>query len=153
MYMTAFGGLFPEQAMHETRVLTVLGHPVLPDDEYGLIEFYCTDKTCDCQMVMLHVVGSKNLTRNLASICYVFDPTEKMMTEPMLDIAAPASQYADILLEMVKPLPADPLYVERIKSHYRQVKKGKLRSLLLKRPTAGNLTKPKSKPGSSRKKR
>jgi hypothetical protein len=33
---------FPEIAWKETRSFTLLGDPILPDDEYGLIELYCT---------------------------------------------------------------------------------------------------------------
>ena len=35
-----FDRLFPQQAMAEVRVIAVLRHPTLPDDEYGLLEFY-----------------------------------------------------------------------------------------------------------------
>ncbi len=147
MYMTPYLSLFREQAAHETRVLTTISHPLLPDDEYGLLEYYCTDPECDCQMVMLQVHPASDPNRNLASICYVFDPTEDMITEPILDLTTPASPYAHVLLELVKPILADPDYAARIQAHYRQVKNATSRPRRLRstKPlTAGLPTKPRS---------
>jgi hypothetical protein len=57
--MVPFVRFFPQQGTAETRVLTTRGHPVLPDDEYALLESSCVDPGCDCRRVMLNVIGRR----------------------------------------------------------------------------------------------
>jgi hypothetical protein len=57
--MVPFVRFFPQQGTAETRVLTSRGHPVLPDDEYALLESFCTDPGCDCRRVMLNVISRR----------------------------------------------------------------------------------------------
>jgi hypothetical protein len=123
MYLTLFVRLFPGQAMAETRTITTRGHDVLPDDEYALVESYCTDPTCDCRRVMLYVVGRRQMRRGyLASISFGFD-RDAEMAGPYLDPLNPQSEYALVFLDMVtRMLDADTAYVARLESHYRQVK-------------------------------
>jgi hypothetical protein len=136
MYMTSFPTLFPNQA-NETRYLIITGHPSLPDDHYALMEYYCTDPTCDCQMVMLQVRRNKDHLQNLASICYVFDPTDDRFG-PMLDIGPLPSPYTEILFELVKPILEDKVYIDRLISHYIQVKKNKTKVKHLRLPNPRN---------------
>ena len=85
MYLIPFVQLFPEQAMAETRTITTQGHPVLPDDEYALVESYCTDPACDCRRVMLNVLPRRQGKRGfLAAISFGFDRDEEM-AGPFLD--------------------------------------------------------------------
>ena len=49
--MVPFVRFFAEQGTAETRVLTIRGHPVLPDDEYALLESFCDDPRCTCRRV------------------------------------------------------------------------------------------------------
>lgn len=123
MYLIPFVQLFPEQAMAETRTITTRGHPELPDDEYALVESYCTDPTCDCRRVMLNILPHRQAGRGcLAAISFGFDRHDEM-AGPFLDPLNPQSQYAEVFLDIVtQMLETDPAYVARLESHYRQVK-------------------------------
>jgi hypothetical protein len=55
MYYGPFLERFPEVAAQETRVITAQGHALLPDGEYGLVEFFCTEPGCDCRRVMFSI--------------------------------------------------------------------------------------------------
>lgn len=118
--LVPFVRFFPQQAMNETRVLMVQGYPGLPDDEYGLLEFYCPDPGCNCRRVMINVAGRAQ-EAFLASISYSFDRNQQW-AGPFLDPLNPQSQYADTLLRMVVQVLDDPAYVTRLEAHYYQVK-------------------------------
>jgi hypothetical protein len=120
MYLVPFVQFFPEKAVAETRTITTRGHPRLPDDEYALVEAYCPDPTCDCRRVMLNVLGRRQ--GHLASISFGFDRDQEM-AGPFLDPLNPQSRYSDVLLDLVTQVLADPAYVARLESHYRQVKR------------------------------
>jgi hypothetical protein len=115
-----FVSLFPQQAMAETRVFIVRGDPLLPDDEYGLIEAYCDDPRCNCRRVMLNVAGRAQQAV-LASISYAFDRDDEF-AGPFLDPLNPQSGYAEALLELVELILEDPAYLARLEAHYFQVK-------------------------------
>ena len=123
MYLIPFMTLFPEQGEAETRTITTLDHPKLPDDEYALVEAYCPDLACDCRRVMLNVFGRRQSARNyLASISFGFDRDEEL-AGPYLDRLNPRSEYADVFLDIVaRILDTDSRYVARLESHYHQVK-------------------------------
>jgi hypothetical protein len=119
--MIPFVKLFPEKAMAETRTITTVGHDVLPDDEYALVEVYCPDPACDCRRVMLYVFARRQ-EEHMASISFGFDRDDEM-AGPFLDPLNPQSQYAEVFLEMVaRMLETDHAYVARLEAHYRQVK-------------------------------
>jgi hypothetical protein len=46
----------PELVSTESLSIAVRDHPDLPDDSFGLVEFYCTERKCDCRRVLLMVV-------------------------------------------------------------------------------------------------
>jgi hypothetical protein len=122
MYLVPFYQLFPEQAWAETRSITIQGHPSLPDDEYGLIEAYCTDLKCNCRRVMLNVIGRQQGSEYLAAISFGFDRRKKD-AGPFLDPLNRQSKYAPALLALVATeVLADPAYVARLEAHYRQSK-------------------------------
>ena len=118
--LVPFVRLFPQQAMQETRVLTTQGYPGLPDDEYGLLEFYCADSECNCRRVMINVAG-RTQDAILASISYSFDRNQEW-AGPFLDPLNAQSEYAGILLRLVVQVLADPAYVARLEAHYDRVK-------------------------------
>jgi hypothetical protein len=123
MNLIPFVQLFPEQAMAETRTITIRGHPLVPDDEYALVEAYCVDPHCDCQRVMLNVLARWEAYEGyLAAISFGFDQ-EDDLSGPFLDPLNPQSQYAEVFLDMVTTiLKNDPAYVARLKAHYHRVK-------------------------------
>ncbi len=129
MGLIPFVLLFREQGEAETRTITTQDHPVFPDDEYALVEFYCSDPTCDCRRVMLNVLPRRQAARGfLASISFAFDPDDEFITRmgvtnPFLDPLNPQSEYAEFFLRFVQQmLEDDPAYVARLESHYHQVK-------------------------------
>lgn len=72
-YVVPFHDYFPDLAEAECRVAIALNRRDLPDDEYGLLESYCDDPTCDCRRVMLNVVSRKQ-SKILATVSFGFDP-------------------------------------------------------------------------------
>ncbi len=118
--LVPFVRFFPHQAVNETRVLTTWGHPGLPDDEYGLLEFYCPDPACNCRRVLINVAGRAQ-GAFLASISYSFDRNQAL-AGPFLDPLNPQSKYANTLLQLVVQVLADPAYAARLEAHYYQVK-------------------------------
>ncbi len=122
MDLVPFVTLFPEQAIAETRSVTARRHPRLPDDSYAMVESYCPDPKCDCRRVMIGVLPQSNPRSGfLASISFGFD-RDAEMAGPFLDPLNPQSRYAEALLALFQQLIADPAYVARLESHYRQVK-------------------------------
>ena len=119
--MVPFVRFFPQQGTAETRVLTIRGHPVLPDDEYALLESFCDDAGCDCRRVMLNVIGRRQ-SDMLSSISYGFDRGQEL-AGPFLDPLNPQSKHAGTLLKLVAQVLADPTYAARLESHYYQVKR------------------------------
>jgi hypothetical protein len=115
----------PELAERETRTITVVvTQSDLPEGEYGLVESYCPDPTCNCRRVMLNIVCRELPERGLlATISYGFDRDEEM-AGPFLDPLNPQSEYSDELLEMVTiSALSDAAYVERLEGHYHLVKR------------------------------
>ena len=119
MFLIPFVTLFPEQAKTETRTLMTRNHPDLPDDNYGLIELYCSDPTCNCRRVMLNIHGERQ--GHLATISYAFDRDDEM-AGPFLDPLNPQSRFATTLLSLVRQVLEDSAYVARLEAHYYQVK-------------------------------
>jgi hypothetical protein len=136
--LVPFFRLFPAQAVAETRVITTHGHSDLPDDEYGILEAYCDDSTCDCRRVMLNVVARRQNTV-LASISYGFD-REDELAGPFLDPLNRQSRYADSLLALVSQVLVDPAYVARLRAHYDKVKGATRDPRLSRTPTAQRRT-------------
>jgi hypothetical protein len=123
MSLIPFVTLFPKKGVDETRTITTRGHPLLPDDEYALVEFYCPDPTCDCRRAMLNVVPRRGVKRSfLASISFGFDRDDEM-AGLFLDPLNPQSEYAEVFLDIVlRDILSDPDYVARLEAHYDQVK-------------------------------
>jgi len=124
---------FPELAEEETRTLIIFNDPVLPSDEYGLIEMYCDEPGCDCRRVMFNV-ASWRTGKTLAVIAYGweskafyrkwyrYDEPENIIKElqgPVLNSMSPQSKLAPALLEKVTRFALqDQKYVNRLKRHY-----------------------------------
>lgn len=121
MYLIPFDLLFPEIAHKETRSLTLNGLPGIPNSDYGLLESYCPDPTCDCQRVMLNIV-SRREQKQVATISYGFDRSAED-AGPFLDPFNPQSPYAEALSNVIaEHLETDRTYVLRLKAHYALVK-------------------------------
>jgi hypothetical protein len=127
---------YKELAEKETRCITITRSDFgVPRGEYGLIEYYCTDNTCDCRKVMLHVTHSKPPHQVLATIGYGWESAEfytkwmhgdkeigKQITGAYLETWGTQSQYAQNFLELVEEIALTDEYIDRIKRHYRLFK-------------------------------
>lgn len=121
MALRLYRDFFPEKAERETRSLSLCGHADRLDDDYGLVEYYCTATGCDCRRVLLMVV-SRRRQEVVAWIAFGFDPkTEGAGAE--LDPLNPQSDIAPYILQQVcEHVLSDPEYVARIERHYAEVK-------------------------------
>jgi hypothetical protein len=119
-HVVPFFKYFPEVARAECRAATVRGRDDLPDDEYGLLEFYCDDPSCDCRRVMLNV-ASRQQNRIVASVSFGFD-IDDPMRGPFLDPLNRQSEHAAGLLGLVTAMLGDDQYVDQLERHYRLVK-------------------------------
>lgn len=130
-----FHSRFPELAERETRSITVLGDSVrgLPTGEYGFLEMYCDERSCDCRRVFFSVL-SRAKGEPIAVIAYGWERPEfyarwlgdddplaiKQLCGPVLNFGSPQSDLAPAILELVRnTLLRDTAYVERLKTHYR----------------------------------
>jgi hypothetical protein len=131
-----FAGRFIELGLKETRTLTVIDHAGLPAGEkYGLMELYCSDQNCDCRRVMFDVV-SKRQNQSMAVIAYGWESASyyarwygendpvviRSLQGPELNFGSQQSEFAPLLLELVKEVIKDPFYVARLKKHYQMFK-------------------------------
>ncbi len=136
MYYEPFYKRFPEIAKEETRRLLVFDDPDLPDDEYALLESYCSEPHCDCRRVFFNVF-SKRRKQIVAVIAYGWeskryyqkwlgDNNPDILSElkgPALNTASSQSELSSALLEKVKLVLKDKNYVKRLKRHYALFKK------------------------------
>ncbi len=92
----------------------------VPKGDYGLIEYYCTDKGCDCRCVAITVVNSKFQTK--AAIVMGFD-LDAPFPGPFLDDSNPQSPFAEQLLELfTESINDNTAFLELIYRHYREVR-------------------------------
>ena len=128
--MITFNTFFPELAIDEMRVLHINGMGVVPDDEYGLVEFYCDEIDCDCRRVIINVVSHKS-GKFLASISYGWESLQfyekwtgnrkdaEEAIGPYLDPLNEQSDYAPLFLRLfIEHVLPDTNYIERLKRHY-----------------------------------
>lgn len=123
---------FPEIAWKETRSFRTFRNPDLPDDEYGLVEAYCNEPSCDCRRVLFNVLSRKR-EELVAVIAYGWESTDyyvdwlghddplviQELKGPALNTASRQSELAPALLRAVEQVLQDSEYVERLKRHYR----------------------------------
>ena len=134
MVMLAFFERFGDLAFDETRVVTVLSGNPVPADEYGFIEYYCTDVDCDCRRVIIKVFGQGSGDKVWATISYGWeDPgfyrkwspgtdNAAEWTGPTLDPLNPQSEHARVFLTFFEPMVKDTFYVDRLQRHYKMFK-------------------------------
>jgi hypothetical protein len=152
MGMLTFNTFFPELAIEEMRVLHIKGMGIVPDGEYGLLEFYCDELDCDCRRVIINIVSQKS-GKFLASISYGWESIEfyenwtgnrkdaREAMGPYLDPLNEQSDYAPVFFRLfIKHVLPDSTYVERLKRHYNLFK-----SALAKKQSLLKLVKQKRK--------
>jgi hypothetical protein len=128
---------FQKLASTETRSLTIFNtnNFNLPADKYTLLELYCNDENCDCRRVMFDVIAEKR-NELMAVVAYGWESLDyyykwfggtnrslaslavKEMHGISLNSASHQSELAPAILELVKWVLMDQIYVDRIKHHY-----------------------------------
>ena len=122
---------FDKLASMETRAFLIPeGHKRLPPGEYGFIELYCDKPNCDCRRVIFHITRSDNPGRILATVNFGWETAEfyqewlgspdgvEEMVGTSLEPFVPQSDHSKALLDLCKHALLDPVYLERIKTHY-----------------------------------
>jgi hypothetical protein len=130
MGLTGLFHLLPEVAAAETRSVKLAGTAddagpgVPPGDDYGFIEYYCTDRKCDCQRVLITVLA-RSTGRTVATISHSFDPPPPggpVDGQTFLDPLGTQSKFAAGMLELFRDVVLDSPYAARLRRHYRMVK-------------------------------
>ena len=137
-HMAPFVSRFPELAAHETRTITLLeAHAGLPAGEYGFLELYCNEPTCDCRRVLLQVCRANQPDKVLATIHYGWESEDfyarwlhgdregaREMASASLDPLNPQSRFSAVLLEVFRGvILQDRAYIARLRRHYRMFKR------------------------------
>ena len=132
-HMAPFFSRFPEQAARETRTLILLKSSAgVPAGEYGFLEFYCNEPSCDCRRVLLQVCSADQPAKVLATINYGWESEDFYtqwlhgdresageITNASLDPLNPQSKFSAALLELFRHvLLKDGAYIERLRRHY-----------------------------------
>ncbi len=124
--MISFFEWFPEQAEIETLTIAVDADAAerygIPAAQLFFSERICPNADCDCQEVLLHVVGDC-FTGPLAAVFVRFSPAGQ---SPKVEMSAesPQSQYAAKVVRLLSDrLRRDPALVQQLRRHYAQVKK------------------------------
>ncbi len=133
--MIPFYTKYPDLAVNETRTITVRGRDDLPDGEYGFVELYCNQVSCDCRRVIIRVMTPTTGPKIWATISFGWESVDfyaRWMGSkesamdckgPSLDPINPQTKYSLVLLSLFEQLLTDEKYVERLKKHYELFKR------------------------------
>jgi hypothetical protein len=131
MGMLAFHTRFGDLAFKETRSVTVPAGNPMPADEYGFLELYCTDETCDCRRVIVKVLGQHSAGKVWATISYGWESaafyrrwspgwdSAPEWHRPTLDPLNPQTEFSGYFLKLFEQMIKDKAYVKRLKRHYK----------------------------------
>ncbi len=143
-HMAPFFSRFPELAARETRTVKLL-EPFagLPAGEYGFLELYCNEPTCDCRRVLFQVCRADRPNKVLATINYGWESEDfyaqwlhgdresaRELASADLDPLNPQSKLSPALLELFRQiLLQDRAYIDRLRRHYHMFKRAQGRSV------------------------
>ncbi len=132
----------PELAVRETRTVTVPPGGVVPPGQYGFLENYCVNPSCDCRRVLIRVCPAESPDVTLATINYGWETEEfyrkwfgifpdeegeamaRDVTGAGLDLINPQSPFADYFLDLFREMVrSDADYVQRFSRHYEAFRK------------------------------
>lgn len=135
--MQPFYSAFPELAQRETRVAIV---PVTqgntPAGRYAFMEFFCSDRGCDCRRALIEVVEESNHNTILATINFGWESANfyaqrlggdqesaAEIRAASLDPLNAQSDLAESLLALFRQIVrSDQAYVDRLARHYQMFK-------------------------------
>ena len=129
--MTPFYARFRDLAFAETRSVATRKYSLLPDANFGLMEFYCNEPACDCRRVLLQVVKQDSGAQVWATISFGWetpafyqkwsygDPDAASQAGSSLDPLGEQSILSGALLDLFRNLlQTDADYVQRLARHY-----------------------------------
>ena len=137
-HMAPFFSRFPELAARETRTIKLLEpHAALPAGEYGFLELYCNEPTCDCRRVLFQVCRADRPNKVLATINYGWESEDfyakwlhgdresaRELASADLDPLNTQSKLSPALLELFRQiLLQDRAYIDRLRRHYHMFKR------------------------------
>ena len=137
--MHSYFGFFPAKTKTELRTVTLSGEEEsesqIPLGTYLFGEFFCTDLKCDCQRVLVKVhrmtspdarpeeVATISYTWNKKGADHTWAAVNHGMPNPFLDPFHRRTSYAGEMLDFWSDMiHRDPLYLERIKRHYYELR-------------------------------
>jgi len=135
--MAPFFSRFPEMAARETRTIKLLAPLAgLPAAEYGFLELYCNDPSCDCRRVLFQVRRGDRPNKVLATINYGWESEDfyaqwlhgdrksaREVVSASLDPLNEQSNLSAALLAAFREfLIPDRAYIDRLRGHYRMFK-------------------------------
>ena len=122
---------------HQIRTVTISDDPRLPDGEYKFVDYYCTDKACDCRKTIIQVFHEN---RHVSTVDYGWETPkfylkwqkstkDKKMAQDMsglsIDFMSPDLVSAEGILALVKHL-MDEKWRATIKENYRLVRQAQI---------------------------
>lgn len=128
-------------ADHPVRTVIISDDPRLPDGEYEFVDFYCTDKACDCRKTIIRIFHEN---RCVSIVNYGWEnpkfylkwlkPTkDKKMAQEMsglsIDFMSPDLVSAEGILVLVKHL-MDEKWLATIKENYRLVRAAQIENVI-----------------------
>ncbi|MHB8547490.1 MAG: hypothetical protein ACYDAJ_12075 [Nitrosotalea sp.] len=135
--MVPFWEKFPEIAANETRGVIITNEKTgLPLGHYYFLESFCNDKKCDCRRVFINVEHDRRI---LTTIGYGWESIEfykkwfgtkgsekaeiiRCIKGPVTEFCR-GTQYEKKLLDFFRDfLINDPVFMERLKKHYKLFK-------------------------------
>ena len=127
--LKAFHSMFPEVVEKDNRVFWLSEEDKKTKEPYMIVEYYCVDKKCDCNRVILGVIDGENKSEGtILSVGYAFDrndPDPGPYIDPLNPITKEGRSSFPFIENMLN---TDKAYVKRLKQHYDMVKKQELRN-------------------------
>lgn len=138
MPFVPLGEMYPEIAPYETRSIKIIDdNELVPKGDYGYIEMFCDEPNCNCRRTIIRVMNDKGESMALIGFGWgtkaqyrkwfgspMPNSMYKGMRGPCHHDGTMPSKYAEYFLDFFKNiLMKDKNYIERIKKHYRMVRK------------------------------
>jgi len=127
--------------IHQIRTVTISDEPRLPDGEYKFVDFYCTDKGCDCRKTIIQVFHEDRCVSTVnfgwEDPKYYFkwlhasedDEMAQDMSGLSIDFMSPDLVSAEGILALLKHL-MDEKWLAMIKENYRLVREAQIENVI-----------------------
>lgn len=118
---------------YEEKSIALEQRPNLPDGDYSFIDFYCTNRNCDCRKTIIHVLHQG---RHVSTVNYGWESPEfycrwmkagmddsmaKEMSGLSIDFASPDRLSPQAILDLMQQL-LDDSWISTLKDHYKRIR-------------------------------